>query len=177
MSDSLGPCGLSPARLLCPWDFPVKNTEVGCHTLLQGIFMIQGLNLCLCVSYITGRFFTAEPLGKSFYILYCIYFNAAAAAAKSLQLCLILCDPIDGSAPGSPVPGILQARTLEWVFQCYSLNFFHPPLLPLCPQVHSLCLHLYSCPANRFIGTVLYFLYQFIIKTTVASHSYPQFTI
>jgi len=41
--------------------------------------------------------------------------TAAAAAAKSLQLCLTLCDPIDGSPPGSPVPGILQARTLEWV--------------------------------------------------------------
>ena len=45
-----------------------------------------------------------------------IYFlaAAAAAAAKSLQSCLTLCDPIDGSPPGSPVPGILQARTLEW---------------------------------------------------------------
>ena len=40
---------------------------------------------------------------------------AAAAAAKSLQSCLTLCDPTDGSPPGSPVPGILQARTLEWV--------------------------------------------------------------
>ena len=39
----------------------------------------------------------------------------AAAAAKSLQLCPTLCDPIDGSPPGSSVPGILQARTLEWV--------------------------------------------------------------
>ena len=38
----------------------------------------------------------------------------AAAAAKSLQSCPTLCDPIDGSPPGSPVPGILQARTLEW---------------------------------------------------------------
>ena len=38
----------------------------------------------------------------------------AAAAAKSLQSCPTLCDPIDGSSPGSPVPGILQARTLEW---------------------------------------------------------------
>ena len=36
-------------------------------------------------------------------------------AAKLLQLCLTLCDPIDGSPPGSPVPGILQARILEWV--------------------------------------------------------------
>ena len=40
---------------------------------------------------------------------------AAVAAAKSLQLCPTLCDPIDSSPPGSPVPGILQARTLEWV--------------------------------------------------------------
>ena len=40
---------------------------------------------------------------------------ALSAAAKSLQSCPTLCDPIDGSPPGSPVPGILQARTLEWV--------------------------------------------------------------
>ena len=44
----------------------------------------------------------------------------AAAAAKSLQPCLTLCDPIDGSPPGSPVPGILQARTLEWVAISFS---------------------------------------------------------
>ena len=47
-------------------------------------------------------------------------FMAAAAAAKSLQSCLTLCDPIDGSPPGSPVPGILQARTLEWVAISFS---------------------------------------------------------
>ena len=46
--------------------------------------------------------------------------SAAAAAAKSLQSCSILCDPIDGSPPGSPVPGILQARTLEWVAISFS---------------------------------------------------------
>ena len=46
--------------------------------------------------------------------------DAAAAAAKSLQSCPTLCDPIDGSPPGSPVPGILQARTLEWVAMSFS---------------------------------------------------------
>ena len=46
--------------------------------------------------------------------------TAAAAAAKSLQSCPILCDPIDGSPPGSPVPGILQAKTLEWVAISFS---------------------------------------------------------
>ena len=45
---------------------------------------------------------------------------AAAAAAKSRQSCLTLCDPIDGSPPGSPVPGILQARTLEWAAISFS---------------------------------------------------------
>ena len=44
----------------------------------------------------------------------------AAVAAKSLQWCPTLCDPIDGSPPGSPVPGILQARTLEWVAISFS---------------------------------------------------------
>jgi len=45
---------------------------------------------------------------------------AATAAAKSLQSCPTLCDPIDGSPPGSPVPGILQARTLEWAAISFS---------------------------------------------------------
>ena len=47
-------------------------------------------------------------------------FSSPAAAAKLLQSCLTLCDPIDGSPPGSPVPGILQARTLEWVAIAFS---------------------------------------------------------
>ena len=48
------------------------------------------------------------------------FWSAAATAAKSLQSCPTLCDPIDGSPPGSPVPGILQARTLEWVAISFS---------------------------------------------------------
>ena len=57
------------------------------------------------VSCVAGRFFTSR---------------ATAAAAKSLQSCPTLCDPIDSSPPGSPVPGILQARTLEWVAISFS---------------------------------------------------------
>ena len=49
-----------------------------------------------------------------------IFSQVAAAAAKSLQSCPTLCDPIDGSPPGSPIPGILQARTLEWVAISFS---------------------------------------------------------
>ena len=47
-------------------------------------------------------------------------YGLSAAAAKSLQSCPTLCNPIDGSPPGSPVPGILQARTLEWVAISFS---------------------------------------------------------
>ena len=63
---------------------------------------------------------------KSMVFLTVIYRNQnwtkkkAAAAAKSLQSCSTVCDPIDGSPPGSPVPGILQARTLEWVAISFS---------------------------------------------------------
>ena len=53
----------------------------------------------------------SEPPGKP---------AAAAAAAKSLQSCPTLCDPIDGSPSGSTIPGILQARTLEWVAISFS---------------------------------------------------------
>ena len=58
----------------------------------------------------------------TFYLIVSISFKntSAAAAAKTLQSCLTLCDPIEGSPPGSPVPGILQARTLEWVAISFS---------------------------------------------------------
>ena len=57
--------------------------------------------------------FVSKVTSLLFHMLY-------AAAAKSLQLCATLCDPRDGSPPGSAVPGILQARTLEWVAISFS---------------------------------------------------------
>ena len=71
-----------------------------------------------------GDIYWAEPSGSSwlkFLLMTLLILLAAAAAAKSLQSCLTLCDPIDGSQPGSTVPGILQARTLEWVaISCFN---------------------------------------------------------
>ena len=61
VSDSSWPYGLQPTRLLRPWDFPGKNTGVGCHFPLQGIFPTQGLNLSPALA---GGFFTTEPPGK-----------------------------------------------------------------------------------------------------------------
>ena len=72
---------------------------------------------------------TLLPLGRGFNIYKTVQRTwprillialAAAAAAKSLQSCPTLCNPIDGSPPGSPVPGSLQARTLEWVAIAFS---------------------------------------------------------
>ena len=66
---------------------------------------------------------------------------SAAAAAKSLQSCPTLCDPIDGSLPGSAIPGILQARTLEWVAISFS-NFFQCMKVKGESEVAQLCLTL-----------------------------------
>jgi len=58
-----------------------------------------------------------------------------AAVAKSLQSCPTLCDPLDGSPPGSSIPRILQARTLEWVAISFSNACMHAKLLQLCPTL------------------------------------------
>ena len=89
--------------------------------------------LCLSCLYLEHSFNSAHRLlhilSHFIYLIFeycinCIPSNTlpgiAAAAAKSLQLCPTLCDPIDSSPPGSPVPGILQARTLEWVAISFS---------------------------------------------------------
>ena len=55
-----------------------------------------------------------------------IGYSTAAAAAKSFQSCPTLCNPIDGSPPGSPVPGILQIRALEWVLRTLMLSNYKP---------------------------------------------------
>ena len=94
-----------------PWNPPGKNTGVGCYSLLQEIFLTQGLNpgLLQCRQTLYCLSQQGSPLQA-----------AAAAAARSHQSCLTLCNPIDGSPPGSPVPGIVQARTLEWVAISFS---------------------------------------------------------
>ena len=93
-------------KFLCPWDSPGKNVRVGCHALLQRIFPTQESNpRLLSLLHWQAESLPLAPPGKP----------CTAAAAESLQWCPTLCDPIDGSPPGSPVPGILQARTREWV--------------------------------------------------------------
>ena len=98
----------------------VSSVDLDSHALLLNLHCergYKGLIWCLnaaTVPYVNLGFHSHLT---SFSLMQSLY---AAAAAKSLQLCLTLCNPIDGSPPGSPVPGILQARTLEWVAISFS---------------------------------------------------------
>ena len=87
---------------------------MGCHFLLQGFCCNNTIILGFRE---TERKLDGEERGME---RKASAAAAAAAAAKSLQLCPTRCDPIDGSPPGSPVPGTLQARTLEWVAISFS---------------------------------------------------------
>ena len=92
MSNFLWPQRLQPTRFLCPWNTPGKNTGVGCHFLLQGIFLTQGSNLGL---------------------LHCrqiLYHLSHQKWSEVAQSCPVLCDPMDCSLPGSSVHVIFQAE-------------------------------------------------------------------
>ena len=111
----------------------MAQTELPC-----GIRDLSGPEAELMSPALAAGFLATRPPGKSylffldryaFYFFSCLISIAAAAAAKSLQWCLTLCDPIDGSPPGSPIPGILQARTLEWVAISFSRFQWLGPLI------------------------------------------------
>ena len=93
ISDSLQLHGLEPARLLCSWNSPGKNTGMGSRSLLQEVILTQELNPGL---------------------LHC------ESESEVAQSCLTLCDPMDCSLPGSTIHGIFQARILEWVAISFS---------------------------------------------------------
>ena len=86
-----------------------------------------------------------------------LYTSTAAAAAKSLQSCLTLFDPTDSSPPGSPIPGILQARTLEWVAISFSMFFIHSSV----DEHVGYCKHCCNehCGASIFSNYVIFWIY------------------
>ena len=95
------------ARLLCPWDFPDKNTSVGCHFLLHGIFPTRASN------HLQHWQVDSLPLSHP------------GSPICSLLLLLLLLSHFSRvrlcvTPPGFPIPGILQARTLEWVAISFS---------------------------------------------------------
>ena len=82
----------------------------------SAFFMVQLYMTIGKIIGLTVRIFVSKVMSLLFNMLSA----AAATAAKSLQSCPTLCDPTDGSSTGSPIPGILQARTLEWVAISFS---------------------------------------------------------
>ena len=76
----------------------------------------EKLHMYRVMRKVSGKFYSGNTDGCWLVVI----LRAAAAAAKSLQSCPTLCDPIDGSPPGSPIPGILQARILKWVAISFS---------------------------------------------------------
>ena len=93
----LGLHALWPTRLLCPWNFPGKNTGVGCHFL--------HLLHCRWILYCLSHWGNPQEIILSM-PCYCVHL---------LQLCPTLYGPIDCSPPGSSVHGIFQAKILDWV--------------------------------------------------------------
>ena len=117
----------SPPGSAIPGDSPGKNTVAGCHFLLQ--CMKVKVQLLSCFGLLATPWTAAYQAPPSMGFSRQEYWSGlplsspcdtVAAAAKSLQSCPTLCDPIDGSPPCSPDPGILQARTLEWVAISFS---------------------------------------------------------
>ena len=110
-----------------PVDCSLLGTSVHIHRIFQArvlewgaiAFSVTNLDSILKSRNITLP--TKVHLVKAMVFPVVMYgYAAAAAAAKSLQSCPTMCDPIDGSPPGSPIPGILQARMLEWVTMSFS---------------------------------------------------------
>ena len=128
MSDSLQPNGLQHTRPPCPSPTPGAYSNScslsrWCHPAISS--SIVPFSSCLqsfqaSWSFKMSQFFTSGGQNIGLSASASVFPTNAAAAAKLLQLCPTLCDPIDSSPPGSPVPGILQARTLEWVAVSFS---------------------------------------------------------
>ena len=117
-------------KILCPWDFPGKNTGNGCHFLLQGLFPTQGLNsdtpncrqILYCLNHQKSLSFQIDSKNQGALICNLLIKKKKKAFmhAKSIQSCPALSDTVDCSPPGSPVHRILQARILERVAISFS---------------------------------------------------------
>ena len=129
MFDSLRPHGLFPIRLLCPWVFPGKNTGMGCHFLLQGIFLAQGSNLHLL-------HWQADSLPLSHqqsppYVFSSVQFSSVPQSYPTL------CDPMNCSTPGLPVHHQLPEFTQTHVHRVVdALQSSNPLSSPSPPAPH-----------------------------------------
>ena len=104
MSNSLRPHLLYPTKFLCPWDFPSENTGVGCHFLIQGIFLTQGSNLSLLhLLYWQAKSLHMPPGKPSVNI-------RKRKESEVTQLFLTLCNPMDCSLSASSIHGFSRQK-------------------------------------------------------------------
>ena len=102
---------------------PITNEELSSHPKRNTKTIFPEKKIYSFIGILSLHLLFTKSYGHkycSYITRHKLYCYAAAAAAKSLQSRPTLCDPIDGSSPGSPVPGILQAKTLEWVAISFS---------------------------------------------------------
>ena len=130
VSDSVRPHGLQPTRLLCPWSSPGKNTGLGCHYLLQGIFPTQGSKLSLLPSTeLAGAFFTTSTTGKPILTNHLV--PPIPVGIFSLEAIKIGCKPVKGfSSPLSqPTVLIVSLSLMNFILLSFCLRMeilFHP---------------------------------------------------
>ena len=124
MSDSLQPHRLQPARLLCPCDSLGKNTGVVSHAFLQGVFRPRDWTHVSYISALVGGFFTTSTTGKPWILPVCVL-NPFSCVQLFATPWTVACQ--------APVPGTLQARTLEWVAMPSSRGSSDPEIEPVSP--------------------------------------------
>ena len=143
--------GTSVFDFCCIYSFWVGK-NMGNRSGQLSLDLISSITLHLLPHHYHVLFWNFETIADivSSYLCVCVYLYAAAA--KSLQSCPTLCDPIDGSPPGSSVPGILQARILEWVAIFFSNACMHVKSLQSCP---TLCDPMDSSPPSSSVQRIL----------------------
>ena len=109
-------------KVATSFTFPPSSIECSSFSISSLIFAMLFFIIAILkkMKYICLTMLLVSAIQRCEYVNTYIYCKAAAAAAKLRQSCLSLCNPIDGSPPGSPQPGILQARILEWVAISFS---------------------------------------------------------
>ena len=148
-SDSLWPHGLKPTRLRCPWDFPSENTGVGCHVLLQGIFLTWGSNPGSLKSLaLTGSFFTTESPGKP----------ASTHCDQPHPKCLSLCPPPPDIHTFTTTSGWCYCQSPDLVDTCKASSPLALPWHPVLPL---------TIPSLSFF---FYCLFVWLRQVSVAAH-------
>ena len=124
----------------------LSDTSLLCHLHHRSYYIMMSLCMCVCVCVCVC---VSSPPLPTTVCSYCLS-HATAATAKSLQSYLTLCNPTDSSPPGSCVPRILQAKTLQWV--AISFSNMHAKSLQSCP---TLCDPMYSSPPGSPVHRII----------------------